>query len=451
LSAPLRMICNDEISFTSASHYYACHRQADASMKALGVRPSEEGTFGDLHMVHLGDFKQHQPPGGEPLFYKENPDAPKHKSDAIAGNTLWEANEDVFYLEAVHRFNAAEADGAELLRFAGMFASTSDPSQDDIEELVDALQAKYVADLHQYAHLKPKCLVLRHIVREPLDRRLAFMHAKHMGKRVVLWRSLHIAKDKSPLDPSLWPFLEAVPSTDTGSGGVPAVGYFFEDCEYIFSDNEQTPLGRMRNNMCIGKRLVLDYREGPDDLTQAVRLLKYPPRGIYVRPEGVDVPTISDDPQLAGCVYVASHYTGAVKQQLPFTIPVGNKEVSSISFKRWGLPLSGAYAVTDYFCQGASFKTACWFVHLTPPPGRMARASVLVALTRFPSWSSIKLIAPLYNPAIPGDREQVVKRYMSAARMDPLLQRELQRLHTLADATTAKYSDHVEKVLRGNL
>lgn len=118
-----------------------------------------------------------------------------------------------------------------------------------------------------------------------------------------------------------------------------------------------------------------------------------------------------------------------------------------MSFKRWGPPLSGAYAVTDYFCQGASFKDACWFVHLAPPPGKFSRASVLVALTRFAAWSRIKSIAPLYDPDKPGDKENVVQRFINAARMEPSLARELQRLHVQAQRTARKYAQSVADLL----
>lgn len=113
-----------------------------------------------------------------------------------------------------------------------------------------------------------------------------------------------------------------------------------------------------------------------------------------------------------------------------------------------GLPLSGAYAVTDYYCQGASFKEDCWFVHLAPPSNKLSRASVLVALTRFKDWASVKSIAPIYDPRDPKDRERVIKRFMSASVMDPMLASELGRLQTLAKVTQEKYAASVANALQ---
>lgn len=103
--------------------------------------------------------------------------------------------------------------------------------------------------------------------------------------------------------------------------------------------------------------------------------------------------------------------------------------------------------MTDYYCQGASFKNDCWFLHLTPPSQHFSRASVLVALTRFASWSKVKSIAPVYDPRVKDSKDKVIKRFMSAATMDPMLTSELSRLKDLSTKTEAKYSAMVEREL----
>lgn len=334
LRPPLRMVCMDEFSFTSAPHYYACHRSANATLKTLGQPVSEDSTFGGLHLVHFGDFKQHPPPKGVPLYYDpliaaarasltEKTDKERRKQQAalssvVRGVGLWRMNEDVFYLEAVHRINGADPDGARLLRYASLFASPTLPTYAQMEEFVDALQATYTPDIMSFASCKPKCLVLRNTVREKLDRRLALMHAKSINRRVVIWRSHHVYADKAnggrDIHSSLQPIVETVTSNKTGDHGIPAVGYFFEDCEYIFNDNTHTHLGRARNNICVGKRLVLDSREPADDLAAPVRVLRFPPLGVYVKPQGQYVPDFCDDPSLSGCIFVEARTTGVIHQ-----------------------------------------------------------------------------------------------------------------------------------------
>lgn len=137
-----------------------------------------------------------------------------------------------------------------------------------------------------------------------------------------------------------------------------------------------------------------------------------------------------------------------ISQVLPEKLAVeGMQDVTNICFKRSGVPLSGAYAVTDYYCQGASFKNDCWFLHLTPPAQHFSRASVLVALTRFASWSKVKSIAPVYDPRIKGSKDKVIRRFLSAAAMDPMLSSELARLRELTRKTEAKYSVFVQREL----
>ncbi|EFJ47340.1 hypothetical protein VOLCADRAFT_92117 [Volvox carteri f. nagariensis] len=97
------------------------------------------------------------------------------------------------------------------------------------------------------------------------------------------------------------------------------------------------------------------------------------------------------------------------------------------------VPLGDAYAVTDFFVQGCSFKDDCWTVDLCPPPTGIKCACLFVILTRYKSMDHIRLLHPLYNNAY--EKAQVIKAFTKAATIHPDLDAE-SKLQTAAAQRT---------------
>ena len=117
------------------------------------------------------------------------------------------------------------------------------------------------------------------------------------------------------------------------------------------------------------------------------------------------------------------------------------KPTYTLHFKRTGVPLGDAYAVTDYFAQGMSFGTACWLLDLVPPvdaanrPMRLKRPSIFVMVSRFRAMTALRLLTPLWATA--AEKAKVVQAFYNASAMTDDLKAEVRRLHAAAEATKA--------------
>ncbi len=117
--------------------------------------------------------------------------------------------------------------------------------------------------------------------------------------------------------------------------------------------------------------------------------------------------------------------------------------ITSLRIRRVGLPLGEGYAVTDYYCQGLSFRENYWLAHFTPPSdgGGIKRASLFVIKSRFRAWSAVIPVAPLWDPHAgnaASERDRVIDAFWQATRMSGVevhLATELQRLRAAAAAT----------------
>jgi len=126
----------------------------------------------------------------------------------------------------------------------------------------------------------------------------------------------------------------------------------------------------------------------------------------------------------------------------PFAPPPRTPQHSTtaVNFSCRSIPLGDAYAVTDFFAQGATFSDdECWISHLVPPPDNpISRASLLVTLTRYKRWSNFHHLGHLWPPGDATARDAIVTALHSASLMQPQLVAELHRLQQLATATEAR-------------
>ncbi len=406
-----------------------------------------------------GDLYQHAPVTGHPLYYGASLTSDMavrwaaEKPTAKAGRDVWLQFSTVFFLEGQHRLKRDDEDGQQLYRFSRFYNRDSNPpSREEVELMCDSLQqaalqhaADIQADLPAFAARNPHVVVTRNTVRTVLNSKLVMLQARHQQKRLIVWRSQDTV-DNQPGLVSLTPELEnsllAVPANKTGE--ICAVNYFFEGMEYVFVDSQHPVVGRMKNNTCVGVRLILHPNEPEDDLSKPYRALKYLPLAVYVKPTMENGPAFNlfDDPVLEGCIPVKPS-VAMFTFTLPGPMQVGGHTITSLRIRRVGLPLGEGYAVTDYYCQGLSFREKYWLAHLTPPSdgGGIKRASLFVIKSRFRAWSAVIPVAPLWDPHASNaasERERVIDAYWQAARMSGVevhLAAELQRLRALAAAT----------------
>jgi hypothetical protein len=125
-----------------------------------------------------------------------------------------------------------------------------------------------------------------------------------------------------------------------------------------------------------------------------------------------------------------------------------NGETTTIQVRRRNVPLSDAYAVTDFFIQGASFKNDTWVIDLCPPPNGIKRACLFVILTRYKSLDHIRLLRPLYTDA--EQRRRVIQAFKKATKINDDLAAEARIQASMARATQDRHTalfQHAERLV----
>ncbi|GLC69575.1 hypothetical protein PLESTF_000850400 [Pleodorina starrii] len=212
-------------------------------------------------------------------------------------------------------------------------------------------------------------------------------------------------------------------------GAVPTVCAFFPGIQYNLTTTTNPALRHVHNNVATGTGMVLDPRE--PSLAAAPWCTSYDthPRAIIIRPDGLDN-SIRIGQLQAGEIVVA-----------PITVQFTPHSAQNPQpIRRYGFPLEPAYAATDYYVQGATFR-GFWVAHLAKPPtGSYHRASLYVLPTRFTSLANFFLLTPLWPAHDPEHHEEkkVKQRFHKLAGRDPDLAAEWDRL-TVLDRTAQQY------------
>ena len=150
-----------------------------------------------------------------------------------------------------------------------------------------------------------------------------------------------------------------------------------------------------------------------------------------VRPEGVTIPSFGPDGIIpSGCIAITPRHS-SVRVELPHPQLIAGKKTTHVNFRRVGFPLTNAYAVTDYWAEGATMpENQAWLLHLAlPTDGHLQRSSFLVTLSRFRSADDVHLLCPMW--ASLEERRHVNERLHRALQMDADLAAELDRLRDI--------------------
>ncbi|KXZ42275.1 hypothetical protein GPECTOR_170g190 [Gonium pectorale] len=346
------------------------------------------------------------------------------------GRLLWRSIPYAFVLTRQHRAvpsTTPTAPGLDLYQAAELFNGIDGASHDDIVQLCDLYNSR--APSEPGTITDPYLVLLRHSVRVPALYRLVPLHAAAAGVQLLIWRSTDFSPDGTPLPPEYLRYLETIggPMADFG---LPATGTFFTGIRYYFTTNSHPNAHHLHNNTATGLALLPHPDEPPipPPSVAPIHILRYVPRAIIVRPDGAPLGRISRLPQLPDDAIAVLPTS---KEFTPRTGGSNNQRVA-----RWGFPLEPAYAVTDYFAEGDTFRGHNWLAHLCPPPtGGMHRATLYVVPTRFTSLDSFRLLCPLWPPGDTQEQRRVLDKFTDLARPIPDLQAEWHRLQRLAAHT----------------
>ena len=464
----VRFVFLDEYSFIDSWHMYDI---SEAIRKARGGG-TDNMCFADMHMVLCGDLCQHQPPGGVPLFVNEvarlehnaclRAQGAKEgylrktvlRSEHECGLNAYRSFETVVFLQQQQRLTSTED---KLYKYSRLFIRGDRPGRDEVAEFCDDLNSRVASPAQwQGWHASqevPRVVCLRNELRKQLNWSLALLHAQCLGVRPIVWFSQDTLAQgrgkKLPTSPnettpkvppivrSALAFMKQEDTKDVGSMHV-----FFPGCLYTFTQNIAPQLGIVNNGECAGVDLLLSSGE-TDDGQHNCWFLRKPPVAIFVKPLDTKVcATAWHHMQLtfptlpAGCVPITPQWTDKfeVKVFAPDVSPSlgrrkANERAVTYKVRRFGYNVSHAHSVTDYYCQGVSFKMAPWMAHLNlPPTGNLQRAALFVVLTRWGSWEQVCLLSSLWPPGDAAARDRVIDKFHALACLEPELRCELLRL-----------------------
>ena len=284
-------------------------------------------------------------------------------------------------------------------------------------------------------------ITLRHKVKKHLDIALARHRAASLGKRMIFWKNTDSCSDKGggQLSDEVGVLINEL--NDRVTKNIPQIGCFFPGIEYMFPENNLGNIHNreIKNHTCKGIKIVLHEREPYDDLSKPFRLLAYPPKAIFVKPDGPDIGDVCKGqagcprdciPISQVCRTFPVSWTSHARLLFENTLELGN----AVNVRRQGIPLSLAYCVTDYFAQGMSFKGLPWLIHLALPDSSpvFSKANILVPLSRPSLWSELKLLTPLWPDGDEEAKAKFITKVRNALKPNVDYKAEMDRAKELA-------------------
>lgn len=383
----------DEYSFVSAPHLAAMSSQV-----AKGARQPNL-PFGGRHVTLIGDPCQHSPPASTPLHHQppaeSAPPGAVRASKALAsiGANLYQND----FSTVVLLTEQQRTPCPKLYKYSRMFARLEQPTWEEVAEFCDALNSRVVPSIDAIDADIVRTVVLRNEVRHPLNWRLASRHAKRCHARPIAWRAVDTCTARSNANAAqqqlILDAVKLLPAADTGD--MNPISLFFEGCLYTFIDNDAPTLGVAKNATCVGRGLLLHPDEPCDPHDGDIWWLQYPPHAMFVQPLDVKVSDRARAALLPNYPTLPEHCIVVPAKDVTFPVTCAGQ--CKVTVRRHNLPLGDGYVVTDYYCQGASFKKDPWLSHLSvPPTGPLSRASLYVVTSWHAEWGDVRLLTPLW-------------------------------------------------------
>ncbi|KXZ41229.1 hypothetical protein GPECTOR_631g733 [Gonium pectorale] len=445
----IRLILLDEFSCCSPPHWARLCATVHNIRSAGAPTDRPQGPLADLHGLFAGDPRQLSQPSAPPMYTGagalnrmvqpqqelQQPAASpliqalkllqQHHGDSVhVGVQLWRSIPYAFML--THPFRQQDTDvHPNLLEIAEIFSGLGGASNAQVDAACDVLNSRAISQQQLAASPAPYLAVLRHALRLAALPHLYRLHAAEAQQTLLLWRSTDLSPAGGALSAEYLQELERLGGSEN-DGGVPAVCGFFHGVRYNMTTTVNPTLLHVHNNTATGTGIILDPREPAIPAGTAVHVLTYPPCAIIVKPDGLS-PGHTLPHLQPGEIVVAPSI-------VDFT-PSASRQPTAVT--RYGSPLDAAYAVTDYYVQGASLR-GFWLVHFgRPPTGGYHRATLYVIATRFRSLNDLHLLTPLWNNA--HEERQLKLAFRKLAQRDPDLAAEWERLTALAATTAAQY------------
>lgn len=394
----------DEISMLSRSFFAKLCRIISTAMEV-----DEEMIFGGLNVIIVGDFHQFPPVVARqsaPLYCSADPRY--DTEDDVLGRKIYEQFTTVVQLkEQIRIKDPVWHDVLQHVRHG----NCQQHHIDIIKNLIITDPLTPPTDFSSLPWKDARLVTPRHAVRTQWNSASIRKHCEETHQRLYICP----AEDKVGGHPVTNEEKIAIATRTKGSRSTLERAGLMKDVELTIGApvmvtlNIHTDLDVANGVRGVLEGIVLDEREQQKGSNDPFIQLSYPPRYVLVRLLRTK----------------AAHLQGLPENVIPIT-PVTKsfslmKDGKRITVQRTQLPLTLAYAFTDYRSQGQSLKPV--LVDIGPPPyGRLTPFNIYVALSRGTGRENIRLLRDF--------DETLLQQHPSE-----FLWLEDQRLHNLNEST----------------
>ena len=413
------MLVIDEISMVSSKLMDSMDKQCKV---VKNLSSNSTAVFGGLHIILvLGDFHQFSPVRAKALWQNQE------SNDEKRGQQLWHLFENVVILDEQMRQQHDTTYHQLLQRARNATITQSD---------VDVLNTRVVTELESRTDRINTCIVRTNKFRHIINRLQIERFAQAQGQKIFVFPARHTRwkKARGTRDLDVDKLLEVQDSSDVKGPGLLT---YTKNMPTAVLSNISTPLGIVNGSQGRAVGVVPDA----DGIFLTLLLRSHTNNSYLAKFYPIDRSHILCTlPPKCILFQQQDSTTNAIFPDMGSTaVPIfcssGSVKIGNISVTRHQVPMTPAWAVTDYKVQGGTYDAITLDLHrqnVNSKDGSSHKryCSVYVQLTRVRSLQDLSLL-------------QRVTLADLNAKPDKLLVLEDQRLGELAKSTEIKW-DHIE-------
>lgn len=376
---PVLYLVIDEISMVPRELLAWVSRIISMAKEAAGCETGAQ-PFGGINVLIVGDFHQFAPVNSKPLYHPGEPAKDRTKEGAI-GHELYKQFESVVILKQQHR--VTDPQWTDFLQHA-RYGQCEPRHLTYLRSLILTSPTCSIPDFNIAPWNRAVLITSRHSVRIAWNEAATRKHCRDAGTPLFLCEAQDRIDNRVGRQLTLaerWAIKEKSRTGRTGCGGLPDSVPIALGMEVMVTYNVETELDIANGARATIVGIVMDEGEPPLDLRKAEITLRRLPAYILVkmhqtkapRLEGLEERVLPLEP---------------MERKFSVDLPAGK---GKRSVHRRQLPITAAYAFTDYRGQGQTLETVV--VDIGPvPTGKLTPFNAYVALSRAAGADRIRLL-----------------------------------------------------------
>ena len=371
-----RYLIIDEKSMLSRK-FFARISSSICSAKILAGVSGSDLPFGGVNVILVGDFHQFPPVMGRPLYWPIDP--LKDDGEELLGRSLYERFKTVVRL--TQQVRVIDEGWLDVLRHV-RYGSCRAHHLQQLRSLIITNSQCPPVDFFSTPWNDAVLVTPRHAVRRQWNSEMALKHCRSNAQQLFICAPYDTVGDR----PVTLSEKFAIVSKRTGrgskndeQGGLPDEVMLGIGMKVMVTFNVETDLDVANGARGEIIKIVLDENESNYSPTQSIIRLKYPPVYVLIRMKSSKV---------SGLEGLEQNIIPLTPMEHTFLITQGSQSKTVV---RKQLPLTTAYAFTDYRSQGQTIQNAIIDI-ASPPTGTLTPFNIYVALSRSRGREGIRLL-----------------------------------------------------------